>query len=545
MADYQTTLILAGTTGTLTLSGTLSDVTPPEPIPPEPGDLTEKIYKPEEFGGDFVAMQQKILGDQQAAGDDKMRAVVQLAKGKRYEYRDNGFLTGVQNYRCEAIGTGANPQLRCSNTSAGLWIQRGPLCLGKGANCFAEANAPMSKTKGMALIANVGAGSSAVKLLNSADAAKLKVGRWHGVFSYCQQIGGYPPNVRWIDYAKVESIEGSTVNLDRMLTHDHFADYWEDPNDQQSVGKARIGCWDGWDANDIRCTLSGHWKDIEFVGEGQAGTDVTYIESHIDCLFENCKISNFWVSMCKGAELRNCILTGAGNQAAEPDKLTEVMTLDGCTTPDQGKYLQGCTGLGEVVIKNSTLNCTVISPRKLTVTDTTLDTRGDTYFYVPINWAYNGPILDASFTGVTFAAATPAQATWTYSKNPVTPLPLSGSSWQGNKLVIPRNFAGFENWLVWLYEGIMVFTGARVFNPGNYGRVDKIYAPPDGSALWCDVAWIKGTKPTSGSLNLPQNGLRKLTWGAGTKVSPGNWIEPDFVAMTGTPADRAFPNGIA
>ena len=89
----------------------------------------------------------------------------------------------------------------------------------------------------------------------------------------------------------------------------------------------------------------------------------------------------------------------------------------------------------------------------------------------------------------------------------------------------------------------MVFTGSRVGTPGNYGRVDKIYAPPDGSALWCDVTWIKGSKPTSGNLNIGQHGLRKLVW-KNTRITQGQWLEPDFVAMEGTPADRPFPNGI-
>jgi hypothetical protein len=489
-------------------------------------------------------MQQQILADQAAAGDGKLRAIVQFAKGKTYEYTDNGFLTGVQNYRCEAVGEGNRPKLRCTNTT-GLWVNQGPLCLGKGANCFDEPNAPFDKAKQQALIQTVKAGATTVTLLNASDASRLKPGRWHAVFSYCQQIGGYPPNTRWIDYCKVVSVSGSTVTLDRPLTHDHFADYWEDPNDGMSVGKARIGCWDGYSAADIRCTLSGHWKGIEFVGEHQAGRDVTYVESHIDCLFEDCLISNFWPSMNKRVEVRDCTFTGAGDQLAELDKLSELLIFDGCTLKEPGKYLQGATGFTELVIKNSQLGCFQVSPRKLTVTDSTIDAQGDTHLNVCYGVAYNGCNLEVEFTGVTFIASSPNQPTWAYGSAPVTPLPLSGSAWQGNKLIIRRDFGGFENWLVWLYEGAMVFTGASVASPGNYGRVDKLYAPPDGSALWCDVTWIKGTKPTSGNLNLPQKGLRKLTWGAGTAITQGGWLDPSFICMEGTPADRAFPQGIS
>jgi hypothetical protein len=48
----------------------------------------------------------------------------------------------------------------------------------------------------------------------------------------------------------------------------------------------------------------------------------------------------------------------------------------------------------------------------------------------------------------------------------------------------------------------------------------------------------------SGSLNLPHHGLRKLVW-QGTQITQGNWLEPDFVCMEGTPVVRAFPDGIA
>lgn len=124
------------------------------------------------------------------------------------------------------------------------------------------------------------------------------------------------------------------------------------------------------------------------------------------------------------------------------------------------------------------------------------------------------------------------------------PLTLSASSWQGRKLVIPRSFGGFENWLVWVVEGTMLFTGPRVFDPQSYGRVDKIHAPTDGSALWLDVTWVKGTKPTSGVLHLPNSGLRKLVW-EGTTISQGKWTEPDFICQEGTPSDRPFPQGIS
>ena len=523
-----------GDTGATGATGATGDTGATGPAPP----LEQKLYTPEGFGGDLIRMRDQIIADQEAAGDGALRAVVQFERGKRYEYSDNRFMTGVQNYRCEAIGTGNRPQLRCTRTD-GQWIYHGPICVGKGANCMTE---PVGKSNNMALIATAEAGGTEILLLNPADASRLKVGRWHAVFSYCQQLEPYPPNCRWIDYVKVTSISDSRVILDRPLAHNHFADYWEDPNDEASIGKARIGLWDGWDGH-TRANLDGHWKGIEFVGEHQAGRDVTYIESHIKCLFEDCLISNLWPSMNQDVECRNCSFTGAGDQALEADKLSHSLKLVGCTTPT-GKYFQAASGFDEVTVEGCDLNCVQIGPRKFTCRDTVISSHGDTHLYVPFGSSYHGGPRDAEFSATTFKAETAAQPTWAYGSAPVTPLALSGSSWQGNKLIIPRSFAGFQDWLVWLYEGAMVFTGPRVADPQKYGRVDKIYAPPDGSALWCDVTWLGGTKPTSGNLNLPQKGLRKLVWSNGTKVEPGNWLEPDFICMEGTPADRAFPQGI-
>lgn len=527
---------------TLTVDWVIATVPGPDPEPPPiDEDIIEQIYTPEEYGGDVVLMGQTILKDQESLGN--LRAVVQFQRGKTYEYTRNNWMTGIQRYRCEAVGQGARPKLRNSNRNASMWVDRGPLCVGKGANCFTENNAPMSKTHAMALIANAKVGDNTVTLQNAGDGGRLKPGRWHAVFSYAQQIGGYPPNCRWIDYVLVEAVDGTRVTLDRPLGHDHWADYWEDPNDQQSVGKARIGLMDGA-YNDTRCTLEGTWRGLEFVGEDQAGMDTCVIESHIEALFEDCLISNPWPTISKRVEFRNCILTGAGDQAAEPDKMGEEIVFDGVTQAKPGQYVQAASGWEKFTIRNSNLNCVYIKPHYLTVENTVIDSHGDTKFYVPVSWAYNGPCLEATFTDCDIRATTAAQPTWAYSQAPVTPLPLSSAAWSGKKLIIQRGFTGFENWLVWAYEGAMVFTGARVFNPGNYGRIDKIHAPPDGSQLWLDITWIKGSKPTSGSLNLPHHGLRKLIWN-NTRITQGNWLEPDFIAMDGTPEGaRGFPDGI-
>jgi hypothetical protein len=154
-------------------------------------------------------------------------------------------------------------------------------------------------------------------------------------------------------------------------------------------------------------------------------------------------------------------------------------------------------------------------------------------------------VWEYEFTGVNFVAAG-SQDTWTWPGSHITPLRLSASSWSGNRLIIPRSFSAFQDWLVWLYEGTMVMTGTSSLSPSNYGRVDRLYAAANGSAIWADVTWIKGTKPTSGNLYTMNHGVRKLIWGTGTQVTGGgDWCDPWFLCQQGTPTSRPFPLGIS
>lgn len=507
-------------------------------------DITHKTYKPEDFAGNLTNMRSRILSDQEAAGDGKLRARIEFAKGKTYTYTDNHFLTGVQFYECVATGSGANPKLQ--NTSAAgshpHSYDMGPLRLGTGGvNCLAEFGDENYKGARMALIADAEEGSDVVTLQTAGDGGRLKPGRWHAVMSYCQQMEGYPPNVRWLDYVKVLAVDGSQVTLDRPLNHAHKADYWENPSDHKSIGKARIGPWELADGKSL-ATERGTWRDIEFLISPTY--TVTYIESHIHLFMIGCKIPYFVPSMDKHVNLKDCTVMEVApvsatrhGEATELDKLCEMVVLDGCTLTG---YVSGGTGLCYLLTRNCKLLPVSNSSRQVRDIGSTVDARGDQHFAVCWQSTYQGPCLEREFNGTQFAA----DGLWHWQSDPVDPLPLSGSSWQGNKLIIPRSFSRFESWLVWLYEGIMLFTGPRVNDPQSYGRVDKVYAPVDGSALWADVTWISGPKPTSGNLNIPQKGLRHLRWLPETAITAGKWGDPSYICQEGTPGDRAFPDGI-
>jgi hypothetical protein len=510
--------------------------------------ILHKTYRPESFGSPrgtnytapLLAMQKQILADQSAAGDGNLRALVQFTKGRTYEYTNNHWMTGVQYYRVESTGSGANPILRNTLGDTHSYYESGPLNIGKG-NAIDHGSIKAS----CARINDAKMGDTAVTLINANDASKIKPGRWHAVIGYCQQLGGYPPNCQRIDYVIVKSVSGSTVSLDRPLHYSYNHDWWEDPNDDGSLGQARLVPWDcggpgGLYPNDPRTTLRGQWVNInwQFVTVGTQELDITYVESHIDLSFEGCNISDAQLSMSKNVLLSGCTVTNA-----EPDKLCETLVLDKCNFTD---ILGGTTGYQYLLMRDTTTCCIQISPRQFRCLNSKLNATGDTNYAVPFSAAYNGALWEYEFTGVNFVAAG-SQKTWTWPGNGhITPLRLYASSWSGNRLIIPRSFSAFEDWLVWLYEGTTVMTGTTPLSPGNYGRVDRLYAPANGSAIWADVTWIKGTKPTSGNLYIMDHGVRKLIWGTGTQVTGGgSWCDPWFLCQQGTPANRPFPQGIS
>jgi hypothetical protein len=348
--------------------------------------------------------------------------------------------------------------------------------------------------------------------------------------------------VRQIDYVKVVSVSGSTVTLDRKLKYAHKSDYWEQQDSWLSFGRAWIVPWDMGDAGDDpmnpRMILRGQFIGLNFT---PGSSDISYMESFQDMYFEDCDIPNPQFTMSQFVTAKSCRIHGG-----EPDKMTEQASYLDCTNDQE---MGGATGVQYFLIRGGSYRAMQISPRQLRVINATVDSKASTYLNVPFSLAYNGPSLEYEFDNTKFIADG-TQATWTWNNPPVSPLTLNSNSWiddgtgQKNRLVVPRSFGPFGDWLVWTYEGLILMKGGEtVQNLSNYGIITKISAP-DSSALWLDIAWKKGTKPTSGTVVIPQHGSRKLIWKNGTSITKGSWQDPSFMCQIGTPADRPFPTGV-
>ena len=351
----------------------------------------------------------------------------------------------------------------------------------------------------------------------------------------CQQLEGYPPIVRQIDYVKVVSVSGGVVTLDRKLKYAHRDDLWEQQDSWLSFGRAWIVPWDmhpdGDDPMNPRMIQRGQFIGLDFT---PGSSDISYMESFAEMYFEGCSIPNPQFTMSQFVTAKECRIHGG-----EPDKMTEQASYIDCTNDGE---MGGATGVQYFLIRGGDYHAMQISPRQLRVIDAKIASHGSTYLNVPFSLAYNGPGLEYEFDNVEFVADG-SQATWTWGNPPVSPAP---AKWDGDKFILPRSFGPFQDWLVWTYEGLMLMKeGGTAAKPGDYGIITKVHAPGDGSALWLDVEWKVGTKPTSGNLVIPAHGCRKLIWAGNTRISKGNWQDPSFASQVGTPADRDFPAGVA
>ncbi len=165
-------------------------------------------------------------------------------------------------------------------------------------------------------------GANTVTLKNSADAAKLRVGRYHLIGSYDQQMGGFPPNLRYFEWVKVVSVSGATVTLDRPLRFKHKENNFES-NDPNSIGPARIIVID---RDDVRITQKATYSNLVFAPnpnsypESVTTHKIVWVQGGMDVSFENCSIGHIVPTTMRYARFQ-----GGSVGAGEPDKLVSML----------------------------------------------------------------------------------------------------------------------------------------------------------------------------------------------------------------------------
>jgi hypothetical protein len=493
----------------------------------------------------LLNIRRTIIADQEAAGEENLRARIYFRRGKAYDYTVNTWLAGLQYVAVTADPRynpdGLRPRLRNIQKNFRFDSELAVLATG-GATGFDLLH---DKLKAFSpAIDDAEPGADRVRLRNAADAKLVTEGRWYLVGSYDQQVGGYPPNIRNFDYVHVLAVHGGEVILDRKLRHRHRADYFEESANPSSLGVARIIPLDmGPEGGrpsiaNGRLTMRLTVEGIEFLrnpATDNGSNVVLYIAGALDASFEDCVLPHPVPTI-----VRHMRFLGGRIESSEPDKLISTLIFDQV----EGGQIGGATGVDLLLIRNSRVTPFQVSPRHLRVLNSTIDGTTDTYYWYPVTFAYNGPVLSAEFESTTFTI-NPSNTDRRVMPAIQRPSVVVGDEahWRGDTLVIPRSLPGFLDWQAWLFEGMVVYATA---NPRSWGVVSSLGSPGDGSAIWAVVDWRRGAKPLSGELaagrglDLWIDDRSKLTAPAAWNELSGGFMRQRLPRSFGAPIP-AFP----
>jgi hypothetical protein len=446
----------------------------------------------------LLSLRRAALADQRAAGDGNLRATIYFKRGKTYDYTANDWLVGLQYVTVVADPRSdiAEPRPRLRNVRRDFTFDTELAILWSGGGTAFDFVADRLKAFSPTIY-SADPGQDRVRLKAAADAVLVKVGRWYLIGSYDQQLGGYPPNMRYFDYVKVTAIDGDEVILDRRLRHTHRDDYFEELANPNSLGMARLipldlgGEGGLFPTEDRRLTMRLTVQGIEFIrnpSTDNRSNSMVYVASALDASFEDCIIPHPVPTIAQYVRF-----VGGTIESAEPDKLVSTLILDHVQSGTMG----GATGVDFFLIRNSLIAPLQVSPRRLRIVDSVIDGTTDTYLVYPVTFAYNGPVLSAEFESVTF------KINPTYSDTRIMPAIKRASAvlgsdadWLGSILVIPRSSPVFLDWQAWLFEGMIVYPDEH---PMNWGVVRRLSS--DRGAIWVDIEWRKGERPVTGKLS--------------------------------------------
>ncbi|MGK9168525.1 hypothetical protein KXR53_19585 [Inquilinus limosus] len=521
VADFPVTLeVVAGVTARRTRNDILHRdyvVDSGEYGTPVGADYTEVLMK----------IRRAIILDQKAVGDGNLRPTIIFHGGRQYDYVNNRWTFGIQYLEIRSDTPGVRAKLRNIAPNGPYHIASAILQLGRQ---YFQCVRPVGdwiceqpRSIGYK-IDTTAVGDHAVMLKNASDARNLPIGRYVMVGSYDQQMYGFPPNIRYFEYAKVVSISGRRVVLDRPLRHRHKDNYWETLQDPNSLGVARIYAID---RDDQRLTLRARIKDIEFLADPDKGSPGNKLyAAALDMSFENCVIPHFVPTQARFARV-----SGGSVLSGELDKLVSMVVFDGTTTAD----LYEGTGVDYLLFKNSNVTSGYgIAPRQLRAIDSTL--RG--VAHAPLAFKGSWTTQQVDVAGSAFVGAGPVFAEWPPESLTVG---QDGVSWDGRRLTVPSLSSSSDGKKIWgraTWEGAIIYADA-VRSP-NWGIITDITGEAD--SMYFDIDWKAGPGPTAGTqLYVPR--LHDVIIRA-SRITPGlSWNDTDAGRQITPAGNRPFPEG--
>jgi len=518
IADFPVTLeVVAGVTARRTKSAILHRdyvVDSGEYGVPVGTDYTEVLMK----------IRRAIILDQKAVGDGKLRPAIIFHGGGQYDYSNNRWTFGIQYLDIRSDTPGVRAKLRNIAPDSAYHIASAILQLGRQYfQCVGPTDdwiCEQPRSVGFK-IDTTAAGDDAVMLKDAGDARNFPIGRYVMVGSYDQQMYGFPPNIRYFEYARVTSVSSGRIVLDRPLRQSHKDDYWETLQDPNSLGVARIYAID---RDDQRLTLRARISDIEFQADPDKGAPGRKLYgAALDMSFENCVIPHFVPTQARFARVN-----GGSVLSGELDKLVSMVVFDGTTTRD----LYEGTGVDYLLFKNTDATSGYgLAPRQLRAINSTL--RG--IEYAPLTFKGSWTTQQVDVSGSTFVGTGPVFAEW-----PPESLVVGQDrvSWDGRRLTLSA-LSSSDRGKIWAraaWAGAIVYADA-VPSP-NWGIVTDITGESD--SMHFDIDWKVGPGPVTGTqLYVPR--LHDVTVSA-SHIAPGmSWNDTDAGRQVTPAASRPFP----
>lgn len=479
-----------------------------------------------DYTGVLMNIRRAILADQAAAGDGNVRAAIVFRGGRTYGYTNNRWTFGIQYLTIASDRPGLRASLRNTAMDAGADVSLVILQIGRQYfQCVIATGhrwvCDIGKAAGYE-VAPTRAGSHQVTVKDAAASSQLKAGRHVLIGSYDQQLGGFPPNIRYFDYARIAAISDGTITLDRPLRFGHRDDYWEN-GDPNSLGVARIY---PIDRDDERLTLRATIKDIEFLanpnnnGNGD-GTKV--FAAALDTEFDNCVIPHLMASQARFVRVE-----GGSVHEGELDKLVSMILFDRAAVAG----LHEATGVNYLLFKNSRITSGYgLAPRQIRILNSTLDGTS----HAPLSFKGEWTTQQIDVRNSQFNGSGPAFSEW-----PAQTLKIGdGVTWDGRDLTVAaEHSSGYVGWLRAAWEGAIVY--ADTVRSDRWGILTKISGRESHIKFAMD--WKGGPPPETGTtLLIPR--LHDLSVDAASRAQGVNW-NATGAARQVTPADsRQFPSG--
>ncbi len=104
----------------------------------------------------------------------------------------------------------------------------------------------------------------------------------------------------------------------------------------------------------------------------------------------------------------------------------------------------------------------------------------------------------------------------------------------------------FQDWLINSYKGGIVAINGLGPITANWGYIDSVTSDGAGGALWLNIVWVNGVKPTSGTIDIAAAAGRRLFMESTCSFTGAlSYADAKFAKQTATPfgASWDFPSG--